>query len=66
MINDDTQIKKMKQRGNGNVATVTIDPENVLDDPVKDKTREEKRDERKAFRIERRLQRKEDKQAGSL
>jgi hypothetical protein len=32
VINDNTRIGKMKQRGQGNVADVTVDPE--LQDPV--------------------------------
>ena len=55
----------MKQRGQGNEATVTVDPENVVDDPVNVKTREEKRDERKANRIERRRERKAERQTES-
>jgi len=65
VINDNTQIGKMKQRGQGNEATVTVDPKNVVDDMVNVKTREEKRDERKANRIERRRERKAERQTES-
>ena len=70
VINDNTQIGKMKQRGQGNNAAITVDPKNVADDTVNVKTREEKREERKVNRIaarrERREERKEERQSGSL
>ncbi len=66
VINDNTQIGKLKQRGTGNQATVTVDPENVVADPVNVKTREEKREERKGNRIARRQERREEKQTGAL
>jgi len=65
VINDNTQIGKMKQRGQGNVATVTVDPKNVVDDMVNVKTREEKRNELKSNRIERRRERKAERQSES-
>ena len=65
VINDNTQIGKMKQRGRGNEATITVDPKNVVDDTVNVKTREEKRDERKENRVERRRERKADRQSES-
>ena len=65
VINDNTQIGKMKQRGQGNNAAVTVDPKDVADDTVSIKTREEKRDERKANRIERRRERRAERQSES-
>jgi len=65
VINDNTQIGKMKQRGQGNEAIVTVDSKNVADDTVNVKTREEKRDERKSNRIERRRERKAERQTES-
>jgi len=70
VINDNTQIGKMKQRGQGNNAAITVDPKNVADDTVNVKTREEKRKARKVNRIaarrERREERKEERQSGSM
>ena len=65
VINDNTQIGKMKQRGQGNNAAVTVDPKIVADETVNVKTREENRDERKANRIERRRERREERQSES-
>ncbi len=59
VINDNTQIGKMKQRGTGNVASVTVDPENFVDDHFDVKTREEKREARKENRITVRRERRE-------
>ena len=66
VINDNTQIGKMKQRGQGNEATVTVDPKNVLDDKVHVKTREEKREERKIYRIAKRSERRLARKGESL
>lgn len=65
VINDNTQIGKMKQRGQGNDATITIDPRQIVDDAVNVKTRKEKREERKANRIARRRERREKRQCES-
>ena len=65
VINDNTQIGKMKQRGQGNNAAVTVDPKNAADDKISIKTREENRDERKANRIERRRERRAERQSES-
>ena len=65
VINDNTQIGKLKQLGQGNNAAVTVDPKNVEDDTVNVKTREENRDERKANRIERRRERRAERQSES-
>ena len=66
VINDNTQIGKMKQRGQGNDANVTIVPKNSTDDAVIIKTREAKREERKANRIAKRAERRLDRQSQSL
>jgi len=66
VINDNTQIGKMKQRGQGNEATVTVDPKNVVDDKVHVKTREEKREERKIYRIAKRAERRLARKGESL
>ncbi|HZK96696.1 MAG TPA: hypothetical protein VFC67_21030 [Prolixibacteraceae bacterium] len=66
VINDNTQIGKMKQRGQGNDATITIDPKHIADDSVNVKTREEKREERKANRIAKRAERRAERQEVSL
>jgi hypothetical protein len=70
VINDNTQIGKMKQRGKGNQATVTVDPKNAMEETIQVKSREEKREARKVNRIagrrERRDERKEERESGSL
>ena len=66
VINDNTQIGKMKQRGQGNNANITIDPKIILDDAVNVKTRKEKREERKAIRISKRAERRLERQGESL
>jgi len=66
VINDNTQIGKMKQRGQGNDANVTIVPKNSTDDAVIIKTREAKREEHKANRIAKRAERRLEKQSVSL
>ena len=66
VINDNTQIGKMKQRGQGNDTTVTIDTKHVLDGPVNVKTRKEKREERKVNRIAKRAERRLERQGESL
>ena len=66
VINDNTRIGKMKQRGQGNDANVTIVPKNNTNDAVNVKTREEKREERKANRIAKRAERRLARQGKSL
>ena len=66
VINENTQIGKMKQRGQGNDANITIVPKNNTDDEVNIKTREEKRKERKANRIAKRAKRRLERQCESL
>jgi len=66
VINDNTQIGKMKQRGQGNDATIKIDPRQIVDDAVNVKTRKEKREERKANRIAKRAERRLERQDESL
>jgi hypothetical protein len=69
VINDNTQIGKMKQRGNGNQATVTVDPKNVMEKSIQVDSPEERRETRKLNRIaarrERREERKEERESGS-
>ena len=66
VFNDNTQIGKMKQRGQGNDANVTIVPKNSTDDAVIIKTREAKREERKANRIAKRADRRAERLGVSL
>jgi hypothetical protein len=65
VINDNTRIGKMKQRGQGNEAAVTIDPQLDSKDAVNIKSGKEKREERKANRIARRRERQEKRQCKS-
>ncbi len=58
VINDNTRIGKMKQRGEGNEANVTIDSQ----PQPEPETRAEKREERKVGRIARRRKRKDKKE----
>jgi len=61
VINDNTRIGKMKQRGQGNDANVTIDPQITEPDP---ETRADKREARKVGRIARRRERQAKKESG--
>ena len=60
VINDNTRIGKMKQRGKGNNASVAIDAQ---PEPEQE-TKTEKREDRKAGRIARRRERKDKKETG--
>lgn len=60
VINDNTRIGKMKQRGEGNDANVAIDAQ----PEPEHETRAEKCEVRKAGRIERRRERKDKKEGG--
>lgn len=57
VINDNTRIGKMKQRGEGNEANVTIDKDTIAEPS--------RRELRKAGRLERRRERREKRQADS-
>lgn len=57
VINDNTRIGKMKQRGEGNVANVTIHKDAV--------TEPSRRELRKAGRLERRRERQGKRQTGA-
>ena len=61
VINDNTRIGKMKQRGQGNSATVTVDPEPIVapGEPVTEVTRKEARLLRRLARIRERQDKKE-------
>ena len=61
-INENTQIGKMKQRGQGNDASITIKPETIALDT---QTRKEKREARRSARLERRRERREKRQSES-
>ncbi len=65
VINDNTQIAKMKQRGHGNSASISIDPNQYTQEAENTKSREEKREDRKISRIAKRRERRERKQASS-
>jgi uncharacterized membrane protein len=65
VINDNTQIAKMKQRGQGNSSSISIDPNQYTPEEENSKTREEKREDRKINRIAKRRERRERKQASS-
>lgn len=56
VINDNTRIGKMKQRGEGNDANVTIDQKTVAEPS--------RREVRKAGRMERRRERRDKKESG--
>ena len=57
VINDNTRIGKMKQRGEGNDANVTIDQDTIAEPS--------RREMRKAGRMERRRERQEKRQTES-
>lgn len=61
VINDNTRIGKMKQRGEGNNASVTVETH----DRASIETRKERREARRSARVERRLERQEKRKADS-
>ncbi len=65
VINDNTRIAKMKQRGQGNGASVSVDPNQFPPESKNVKTREDKREDRKLSRMVKKRERRERKQASS-
>lgn len=69
VINDNQQIGKMKQRGRGNDATVTVEKgqsvtADASDTPSAKEIRHENRDKRKINRVARRRERKDKSESG--